>query len=55
VQVFEEEGMPLFQQSGHGNLYVEYNVVLPVELSSDMRRKLGEVFYGPGGRKRDEL
>jgi len=38
VQVFEGEGMPLFEQSGHGNLYVEYNVVLPVELSSDMRR-----------------
>ena len=38
VQVFEGEGMPLFEQFGHGNLYVEYNVVLPVELSSDMRR-----------------
>ncbi|KAI9566769.1 hypothetical protein HD554DRAFT_2112241 [Boletus coccyginus] len=55
VQAFEGEGMPLFEQSGHGDLYVEYNVVLPVELSSDMRRKLGEVFYGPGGPKRDEL
>ncbi|KAH0833301.1 putative chaperone DnaJ [Lanmaoa asiatica] len=38
VQTFEEEGMPLFEQSGHGNLYVEYSVVLPVELSPDMRR-----------------
>ncbi|KAF8553935.1 DnaJ-domain-containing protein [Imleria badia] len=55
VQVFDGEGMPLFEQSGHGNLYVEYNVVLPVELSADMRRKLGEVFYGSGGPKRDEL
>lgn len=38
VQVFDGEGMPLFEQSGHGNLYIEYNVVLPVELGSDMRR-----------------
>lgn len=38
MQVLEEEGMPLFEQSGHGNLYVEYNVVLPVKLGPDMRR-----------------
>ncbi|KAG6373457.1 hypothetical protein JVT61DRAFT_6610 [Boletus reticuloceps] len=55
VQAFEEEGMPLFEQSGHGNLYVEYIVVLPVELGPDMRRKLGEVFYEADGPKRDEL
>lgn len=30
--------MPLFEQSGHGNLYIEYIVVLPAELSSDMHR-----------------
>ncbi|KAG8213021.1 hypothetical protein J3R82DRAFT_11413 [Butyriboletus roseoflavus] len=38
VQMLEEEGMPLFEQYGHGNLYIEYNVVLPVELGSDVRR-----------------
>lgn len=38
VQMLEGEGMPLFEQFGHGNLYIEYSVVLPVELSSDMRR-----------------
>lgn len=38
VQMFEGEGMPLFEQSGHGDLFIEYNVVLPVELSSDMRQ-----------------
>ncbi|KAH7884713.1 hypothetical protein F5I97DRAFT_1492738 [Phlebopus sp. FC_14] len=53
--LIEGEGMPIFGQSGHGNLYVEYNVVLPFELSSDMRRKLGEAFYGCGRRGRDEL
>lgn len=30
--------MPLFEQSEHGDLYIEYSVVLPVELSSDMRQ-----------------
>ncbi|KAF9237672.1 hypothetical protein BU15DRAFT_75870 [Melanogaster broomeanus] len=57
VQTIEGEGMPIFGQSGYGNLYVEYNVVLPVELSSDMRRKLGDVFHGSqaGDRQRDEL
>ncbi|KAF9223425.1 DnaJ-domain-containing protein [Gyrodon lividus] len=55
VQTIEGEGMPVFGQSGHGNLYIEYNVVLPVELNSDMRRKLGEIFYGSGDRQRDEL
>ena len=38
VQVIEGEGMPVFGQSGHGNLYIEYNVVLPVDLGSDMRK-----------------
>lgn len=47
VQVFEEEGMPLFEQSGHGNLYVEYNVVLPVELNPDTRRS--KAHYCPKG------
>ncbi|KAG9315307.1 hypothetical protein JVU11DRAFT_4446 [Chiua virens] len=38
VQRFEGEGMPVFEQSGHGDLFVDYNVVLPAELSADMRR-----------------
>ena len=29
--------MPVFGQSGHGNLYIEYSVVLPADFSSDMR------------------
>ncbi|CAK5283781.1 unnamed protein product [Mycena citricolor] len=34
VQTIEEEGMPHFESNTHGELYVEYNVVLPRELST---------------------
>lgn len=30
--------MPIWEGSGDGDLFVEYNVVLPVELSMGMRR-----------------
>jgi len=30
--------MPEFERSSHGDLYVEYNVVLPLELSTHTRR-----------------
>lgn len=36
--------MPIFEGSGDGDLFVEYNVVLPVELSNDMRRSKSRVF-----------
>ncbi|KAH7927935.1 DnaJ-domain-containing protein [Leucogyrophana mollusca] len=55
VQTIDGEGMPHFQQSTHGDLYIEYNVVFPVELSPEMRRKLAEAFYGPAHHGRDEL
>jgi len=32
------EGMPRFGTDFHGDLYVEYKVVLPLELSREMRR-----------------
>ncbi|KAI5990154.1 hypothetical protein EDD15DRAFT_2388859 [Pisolithus albus] len=54
VQVLEGEGMPVFGQSNRGNLYIEYNVILPVELGPATRRKLEDAFYGPQGH-RDEL
>lgn len=38
VQVIEGEGMPVFESSDHGDLFVEYNVVLPIEISSQTRR-----------------
>jgi DnaJ-class molecular chaperone len=33
----KEEGMPIFEGHGHGDLYVEFNVVLPATLSTDTR------------------
>lgn len=38
VQTIEGEGMPLYGKDSFGDLFVEYNVVLPVELNSDIRR-----------------
>ncbi|KAI0322621.1 hypothetical protein OF83DRAFT_1167486 [Amylostereum chailletii] len=57
VQTIEDEGMPVFEQSSFGNLYIEYNVVLPTVISEDTRRHLAEAFYGKdhSDRDRDEL
>jgi hypothetical protein len=30
--------MPVFERSSNGDLFVEYNVVLPMEVSPDLRR-----------------
>ncbi|KAI0767904.1 DnaJ-domain-containing protein [Irpex lacteus] len=38
VQVIEEEGMPVYGESRYGDLYVEYNVVLPQTLSPTVKR-----------------
>lgn len=38
VQTIKGEGMPLYQQGTFGDLYVEYNVVLPSELSPEMKK-----------------
>ena len=38
VQTIEGEGMPVYGTDSFGDLFIEYNVVLPVELNSDMRR-----------------
>jgi DnaJ-related protein SCJ1 len=37
VDVIKGEGMPVFGSDFHGDLYVEYKVVLPLELSPEMR------------------
>lgn len=60
VDVIKGEGMPVFGRDSHGDLYVEYRVVLPRELSPKMRQKLDRVFNGDDseGKKepsRDEL
>ena len=39
VQVIKGEGMPHFNGNDHGDLYIEYNVVLPTSLSPDMRKR----------------
>ncbi|KAF8632192.1 hypothetical protein AX15_001958 [Amanita polypyramis BW_CC] len=45
VQTIKGEGMPIFRQSSHGELFVEYNVVLPMELSPHLRQKLMDAFW----------
>ncbi|KAG6873950.1 hypothetical protein C0995_008989 [Termitomyces sp. Mi166 len=54
VQTIEGEGMPVFERSTHGDLFIEYNVVLPVEISPQTRRKLAEAFH-TSGSDHDEL
>ncbi|KAH8118021.1 DnaJ-domain-containing protein [Phellopilus nigrolimitatus] len=46
VQTIKDEGMPVFQENAFGDLFVEYNVVLPTELSAEMRKKLDTAFRG---------
>ena len=38
VQTIRGEGMPDYDQSTFGDLFVEYNVVLPATLSTDVKR-----------------
>ncbi|THH14210.1 hypothetical protein EW146_g6089 [Bondarzewia mesenterica] len=45
VQTIKSEGMPHFEQSTYGDLFVEYIVVLPTQISTDIRRHLAEAFY----------
>ncbi|KAJ6505973.1 hypothetical protein DFH09DRAFT_1251868 [Mycena vulgaris] len=54
VQTIEDEGMPHFEKPTYGDLYVEYNVVLPIEISPQTRRKLAEAFHTTGSGH-DEL
>ncbi|KAJ7903536.1 hypothetical protein B0H14DRAFT_2665304 [Mycena olivaceomarginata] len=54
VQIIEGEGMPHFEKPTFGDLYVEYNVVLPIEISPQTRRKLADAFHA-GGSGHDEL
>ena len=38
VQTIHGEGMPILEKSTYGDLFVEYHVVLPLELSPQLRR-----------------
>lgn len=46
VQTIKGEGMPLFERpTSHGDLFVEYNVVLPTRLSEETRRSASGVRF----------
>ncbi|KIJ50976.1 hypothetical protein M422DRAFT_776891 [Sphaerobolus stellatus SS14] len=55
VQTIKDEGMPVFEGTGYGDLFVEYNVVLPAKLSPELQRKLAEAFKGSQRAGKDEL
>lgn len=38
VQTIKGEGMPIYREGTFGDLFVEYTVVLPTELSPELRR-----------------
>ncbi|ORX35044.1 hypothetical protein BD324DRAFT_633722 [Kockovaella imperatae] len=56
VEVVEGEGMPAYHDKPQGDMFIEYSVVMPVEVSAESRQKLLDVF-GPtsGSVVRDEL
>ncbi|KAF9557418.1 DnaJ-domain-containing protein [Agrocybe pediades] len=55
VQVVKGEGMPVYgRKDVKGDLFIEYNVVLPLEITPEMRRKLTEAFRPPSSTH-DEL
>ncbi|KAH7341688.1 hypothetical protein B0J17DRAFT_714841 [Rhizoctonia solani] len=49
VQMVESEGMPIFEGTGHGDLFVTYNVVLPATLGDELKRKLSKAFASRAG------
>jgi len=55
VQTIKGEGMPIFDEEGSGDLFIEYNVVLPSQLSPELKKKLVEAFKGHERTARDEL
>ena len=38
VMKVPREGMPIFEGHGHGDLFIEFNVVLPERISPDLRK-----------------
>ncbi|CAE6500288.1 unnamed protein product [Rhizoctonia solani] len=49
VQMVEGEGMPIFEGTGHGDLFVTYNVVLPTALGDELKQKLSRAFGSRAG------
>lgn len=54
VQSIKGEGMPILGRSARGDLFVEYKVILPAELSPQLRQKLEDAFQSSGSGH-DEL
>ncbi|KZV72642.1 DnaJ-domain-containing protein [Peniophora sp. CONT] len=47
VQTIKGQGMPVFERHNEfGDLFIEYNVVMPLSLSTEMKTHLAEAFYG---------
>ncbi|EGX47545.1 hypothetical protein AOL_s00083g354 [Orbilia oligospora ATCC 24927] len=44
VDVIKGEGMPVWQEDGHGDLLVEYTVILPDQMQSGMRKDIEAIF-----------
>ncbi|KAI0359840.1 DnaJ-domain-containing protein [Trametes cingulata] len=57
VQTIKGEGMPIYGGSEYGDLYVEYNVVLPTEISPETKKRLLLAFHpeSQGAHSKDEL
>jgi len=55
VITIKDEGMPIFEGHGHGDLFVEFNVVLPTVISEDTRKKLEVAFMADKRRVKEEL
>lgn len=44
------EGMPIFEGHGHGDLFIEFNVVLPERISPELRKSESVADSGPPHR-----
>ncbi|KAI0077903.1 DnaJ-domain-containing protein [Panus rudis PR-1116 ss-1] len=57
VQTIKGKGLPIFNGNGYGDLFIEYNVVLPKSLSPEMKKRVAEAFHGngKGSPTKDEL
>ncbi|WVQ64558.1 uncharacterized protein L199_002725 [Kwoniella botswanensis] len=56
VEVIEGEGMPAYSDVPQGDMYIEYSVVMPTEVTDDTQEKLRDIFgYHPSSSHHDEL
>ncbi|WWC67101.1 uncharacterized protein I206_101008 [Kwoniella pini CBS 10737] len=56
VEVIEGEGMPAYSDIPQGDMYIEYSVVIPTEVTSGTQEKLRDIFnYHPPSSHHDEL